>query len=318
MLTASLTSTTLNAMTRAIKADASIPCETEGDAFSPPVEIVRPARIQAPFVFASPHSGRLYPPAFMASSALDALTLRASEDAFVDELFNAAPSRGAALVAARFPRAYLDVNRDPWELDPAMFADPLPAWAKTRTPRVAAGLGTVPRIVADGTEIYRDLLSVREAEERVRRLHRPYHRTLERLLAEARARFGAAALIDCHSMPSVGGPGERDSGRDRVDVVIGDRFGASCSSRLSEFLATQFSGLGYRVARNAPYAGGWTTERYGRPARGQHAVQIELNRALYLNEASVERTDRFAVLQRDVSTVIEALVDTADTLLRRA
>ncbi len=287
------------------------------DVFDPPYEIVRPAAITSPVVFASPHSGRVYPAAFLAASRLDATTLRASEDAYVDELFSSAPASGAPLIAARFPRAFLDVNRDPWELDPSMFHEPLPAWAKTRTPRVAAGLGAVPRIVADGAEIYAHPIPVRDAEARVRDLHHPYHRALDRLVGEVRNRFGGVLLVDCHSMPSVGGPGERDSGRGRVDVVIGDRFGSACAFGVTRALEASFRARGFRVARNTPYAGGWTTERHGRPARGRHAVQIELNRALYLDEARVERSANFETVRAQICDIIGELLAQAAALVTR-
>jgi N-formylglutamate amidohydrolase len=213
-------------------------------------------------------------------------------------------------VAARFPRALLDANRDPWELDPGMFDGPLPVWAKTRTPRVAAGLGAIPRVVADGAEIYRRRLPVSEAHRRIDRLHRPYHAAVERLLNEARARFGVGVLIDCHSMPSVGGPKDQDPGRGRVDVVLGDRFGSSCAPELVHAVESRLSGMGLVVARNSPYAGGWSTERYGRPDRGLHALQIEFNRHLYLDEREVARAEGFHQLRGQIEELIRGLIET--------
>jgi len=277
------------------------------DLFDSPVEILHPTRSRTPLVFASPHSGRCYPAGFVAESKLDAVTLRASEDAYVDELVSAAPRLGAPLIAARFPRALLDANREPWELDPDMFDGPLPVWSKTRTPRVAAGLGSVPRIVADGADIYHRRIPVDEAHRRIERLHRPYHTALEQLLSQARATFGVGVLIDCHSMPSIGGPGDRDRGRNRVDFIIGDRYGASCAPELTRAIERRLSRLGFNVARNTPYAGGWSTERYGQPDRGLHAVQIEINRALYLNEARVERALSFGAFRARIERFLKEI-----------
>lgn len=276
-----------------------------GDQLDPPVEILRPVMQAGPYVFASPHSGRLYPDAFLRQSALDPLTLRASEDAYVDELFLAAPELGAPLLLARFPRAYLDANREAWELDPTMFDGPLPAWVNGRTPRVAAGLGAVPRIVADGAAIYPGPIPFADAEERVRRLHLPYHRALERLLAETRAQFGRAILVDCHSMPAPGG----SSKRERLDIVLGDRFGSSCAPSISDKFERGLTRLGLKVARNAPYAGGYSTERYGRPSRGLHAIQIEISRGLYLDEPRVERAGGFADLRAALTAFMGELLD---------
>jgi N-formylglutamate amidohydrolase len=279
------------------------------DLFHSPVEILTPARPRAPLVFASPHSGRRYPASFVAASRLDATMLRASEDAYVDELMNAAPRLGAPLVAARFPRALLDANRDPWELDPTMFDGPLPVWAKTRTPRVSAGLGSIPRVVADGAEIYRRRLPVAEAHRRIDLLHRPYHAAVERKLADAKARWGVGVLIDCHSMPSVGGPTDDDRGRGRVDIVLGDRFGSSCAPELTTAVERRLTALGLTVARNAPYAGGWSTERYGQPERGLHALQIEINRHLYLDERDVAPASGFDRLRDQLEELIRGLIE---------
>lgn len=259
-----------------------------------------------PLVFASPHSGRDYPEEMMAAAALDATAIRRSEDAFVDELIAGAPEQGAALLAARFARAYMDVNREPFELDPAMFADELPEFARARTARVAAGLGAIARIVSEGQEIYARKLTFAEARARIERAHRPYHAALARLLGEAHAAHGLAVLIDWHSMPAAAA---RQSGRlGSCDMVLGDRFGAACSAALTNRVEAELVRLGYRVARNTPYAGGYTTEHYGRPARRTHALQIEINRALYLDEARLEPTAGFAALKADLATLTQALV----------
>jgi N-formylglutamate amidohydrolase len=274
-----------------------------------PYEILAPARQTVPLVFASPHSGDIYPPDFVARSRLDMRALRRSEDSYVDELFGAAPSLGAPLLRALFPRAYVDPNREPYELDPAMFDGPLPDFVNCNSSRVAAGLGTVARVVANGESIYRGKLSFAEAEQRIAYCYRPYHSALADLVAATQSRFGCAMLIDCHSMPSVGGPMERDPGAGRVDIVLGDCHGVSCDPRLTDLADRVLRAEGLAVQRNAPYSGGFTTQHYGRPAEGVHTLQIEINRALYMNEFSYERGSGFAVLRRRLNRLIEALAD---------
>lgn len=271
------------------------------------IEVLVPAEQTVPLVFASPHSGRNYPAAFLAESALDAQTLRRSEDSFVDELFAAAPRLGAPLLKALFPRAYVDPNREPYELDPAMFADPLPDYVNARSPRVAAGLGTIARVVASGAEIYGRPLRFAEAESRIEQLYHPYHNALRRLIEETRAKFGCCVLVDCHSMPSVGGPMDHDNGLSRVDFVLGDCFGSSCAGVVSDTAAAVLGERGYRVVHNAPYAGGFTTRHYGRPEAGIHTLQIETNRRLYMDEASHARGPRFAAVAADLERLIAAL-----------
>ena len=265
---------------------------------TPPFTVRCAAEQRVPFVFNSPHSGRFYPPRFLAMSRLDAAAIRRSEDCYVDELFAGAVGLGAPLLAANFPRAYLDANREPWELDPRMFCEPLPAHANARSARVAGGLGTVPRLVGEGQEIYAGKLPVSEAVLRVETVYKPYHERLKRLLAGTHARFGFAVLIDCHSMPASIRLG--DSGV-RPDFIVGDRFGVACAPALSEAAIEILSGMGYAVAHNKPYAGGFITEHYGRPAKGQHALQIEVNRGLYMDERTFERTAGFAALASDLT-----------------
>ena len=272
------------------------------------IEIVAPAEQTAALVFSSPHSGRDYPEEFLAASRLDPLAIRRSEDAFVDELFGEVAHCGAPLLKALFPRAYIDPNREPYELDPAMFAERLPDWVNTRSPRVAAGLGTIARLVASGAEIYRERLAFAEVAERVEGLWRPYHAALEDLIAQTRRQFGYCVLIDCHSMPSVAGPMEDDAGsRRRVDIILGDGHGTSCSRTLSDLVADTLAGLGYSVTRNAPYSGGFITRHYGRPRRGVHALQIEINRALYMDESRLERGARLATVAADMRTLAASL-----------
>lgn len=264
---------------------------------TPPYVVLEPVEQTSPFVFCSPHSGNIYPTVFLERSRLDAHTLRKSEDCFVDELFGDVASLGAPLIAARFPRAYLDVNREPYELDPELFDEPLPAFANTQTMRVAGGLGTLARIVADGEEIYREPLPLGVAMERIERLYKPFHARIAELLERTRRRFGVAILVDCHSMPSAS---MNHSGGARPDFVIGDRFGASCDAKVTRLFRETIAQRGYQVQLNRPYAGGFITEHYGRPFKGVHALQIEINRGLYLNESNLTRTAGFDRLKRDL------------------
>lgn len=259
-----------------------------------------------PLVFASPHSGRDYPADLMVAAALDAQAIRRSEDAFVDDLIHAAPTLGAALLTARFARAYVDLNREAFELDAGMFSDEIPEFARARTARVAAGLGAIPRVVSEGQEIYARKLLYAEARGRIETAHRPYHAALERLIAEAHRAHGFAILIDWHSMPAAAA---RVGGRDRpCDMVLGDRFGAACANLLTRRVERELEAMGYTVSRNTPYAGGYTTEHYGRPAQRTHALQIEINRALYLDEAKLACTAGFERLKADLEQLTGALV----------
>ena len=270
-----------------------------------PFEVRQPVRQTAPFVFNSPHSGRHYPPRFLAMARLDAEAIRRSEDCFVDELFGHALSFGAPMMAANFPRAYLDVNREPFELDPRMFLQPPPPFANIRSARVAGGLGTVPRIVGEGQEIYAARIPLDEATDRIEVIYKPYHERLRGLVLATKDRFGVAALIDCHSMPASIRVG--DSGV-RPDFIVGDRFGAAASAAMTEAAIGILISLGYTVAHNKPYAGGFITEHYGRPARGLHALQIEVNRGLYMNERTYQKSSGFLPLADDIGRFIAALV----------
>jgi len=271
-------------------------------ALQPPFDVVEPRVLSAPLIFDSPHSGSRYPQRFLAASRLDALTLRRSEDAFVDELFLPCVALGAPLLRAHFPRAFLDVNREPFELDPQMFEGSLPESANTRSLRVAAGLGVIPRVVGDAQPIYKGRIAVADALERIAAFHRPYHQRLGGLVERARARFGMAILIDCHSMPSnlaeVGA----------LDFVLGDQFGASAAGWVVDALEAALLARGYRVRRNKPYAGGFITDRYGAPANARHAVQIEINRALYMDERRMVKLERARTLAEALFAAAEALV----------
>jgi N-formylglutamate amidohydrolase len=272
-----------------------------------PYEILRPERQLAPLVFASPHSGRDYPEDFLAAARLDPLALRRSEDSFVDEIFAAAPALGAPLLKARFPRAYIDPNREPYELDPSMFSGPLPGHVNAHSPRVAAGLGTIARVVAGGAEIYAGKLEVAAALERIERCYHPYHRALAELVAETRRRFGFCILIDCHSMPSIGGPPGSQAATQEIDFVLGDCYGTSCEQAVSQTAFSTLRAQGYRVARNKPYSGGFVTRHYGRPRHGLHALQIEINRALYMDEQAIRRAPGLALLSERMGDLITAL-----------
>lgn len=277
----------------------------------PPFVIHLPAGEPGPVIFCSPHSGRVYPEALLAASRLKGLTLRKSEDCFVDELFAAAPKYGAPLIAARFPRAYVDVNREPFELDPELFVEPIPAFANAQSVRVTGGLGTIPRIVADGEDIYARRLPLAVAYERIERLYQPFHRALGELIETARQRHGFAVLVDCHSMPStiVGQPHSA-----RPHMVLGDRFGGSCDARLTRILRSGLSSMNYDVQLNRPYAGGFITEHYGNPKRGVHSIQIEVNRALYMDEERLDRTRGFEKLATALERLIGRLVAEARVL----
>jgi N-formylglutamate amidohydrolase len=278
--------------------------------------LTKPNPQTLPFVFASPHSGDDYSDEFLAQSRLDATAIRRSEDCFVHELFQDAPRLGAPLIRARFPRAYLDPNREPYELDPTMFKGSLPSFVNSRSARVSVGLGTIARVVSNGAEIYRKKLDFREVEQRIDRLYFPYHAMIKQLLVATRAQFGAVVLVDCHSMPSMGSAVEGDTGRRRCDFVLGDRFGTSCDPAIVDLLERRLNDLGYSVARNDPYAGGFVTQNYGRPSAGIHAVQIEINRGLYMDEATISRAPKMAALIDNLADLMAGLNAVDPSLLR--
>jgi len=264
-----------------------------------PVVVHKPAGVRVPFIFASPHSGRLYPQSFTRLSRLDPISLRRSEDAFVDELFEGVTELGAPLITARFPRAFVDPNRSPSELDPAMFDAPLGSPVGPRSPRVAAGLGVIPRVVRDGLEIYAARLPAGEAAFRLEHFYRPYHAALAELVTNARAEFGVAIVVDCHSMPP---PAKAN------DIVLGDCYGEAAGSELISYVQKSLVQIGFSVARNTPYAGGYTTSVYGRPAAGVQAFQIEVSRGLYLDEARMEKSAGFALCKERLRRFAARLV----------
>ncbi len=278
--------------------------------------LVRPDSWRAPLIVASPHSGQHYPPDFLAGASLSQGELRLSEDCYVDELVASGPQHGAPLLAALFPRSFCDVNREPLELDPAMFSDALPRGANTTSPRVAAGLGVVPRLGANDREIYRRKLTFAEAELRLERYYRPYHAALNALCNEAVARFGACLILDCHSMPSSGGPHDpRYAAGGRVDFVLGDCFGASCAPGVTAAVDSYLRAGGAHMRRNSPYSGGYVTQHYGRPAAGVHVLQIEINRALYVDERTLEKKPSFASVEATMGGLIAMLCDKAMELV---
>jgi len=267
-----------------------------------PFALLAPAT-PGPFVFASPHSGDLYPADMGAAAGLGMASLRSAEDALVDRLIAPGQAQGATLLLGRLGRAWVDLNRDPDDLDPVLI-DGLDE--RTPSPRAAAGYGVIPRLTGDGRPLYDRRLDADEAAGRIARVHAPYHAALEELMQAARARHGMAVLVDWHSMPSRATQGR--GGARGPDVVLGDRHGASCAADLTRRLRRSFEALGWRVALNQPYSGGWTTQRWGRPAEGFHAVQIELNRALYLDEATLEPGIGWSRCAAGVARVIEDLL----------
>jgi len=282
---------------------------------TPPFLVHHPEEWTQPFVFCSPHSGRTYPQAMLNASRLAPQTLRKSEDCFVDELFADIPMLGAPLLAAKFPRAYVDVNREPYELDPELFAEPLPEFANTHSMRVIGGLGTIARIVSDQVEIYDQPLSLAAAFERIDRLYKPFHAKLADLLNQARNLFGYAILVDCHSMPSAS---LSQPAASRPDFILGDRFGTSCDPRLIRDLRDIMRATGYHTQLNRPYAGGFITSHYGQPTHAIHAIQIEINRGLYLIEKTYQRSPSFDDLREDISAICHKLmIDTHERIQAR-
>ena len=263
-----------------------------------------PEVVSSAVVINSPHSGRNYPTEFLAAAQLCTRGIRKSEDYLVDELFLSCLDHGIPMMHAVFPRAYLDVNREPYELDPAMFTGLLPDSANTRSIRVSSGLGTIARIVAEGEEIYRDKINVQDGLMRIENIYKPYHAALRHLLAKTHAKFGQAILLDCHSMPSTGSIGALEQ---RPDIVLGDRFGNSCAAGVLNGVRTILSDMGFRVEINKPYAGGFITEHYGRPSIGIHALQIEINRGLYMDEQAISRSDNFETFKGQVSSFLESI-----------
>ncbi len=273
-------------------------------------EILEPHRHLIPVVLNSPHSGRRYSQRFLEQVRLDGMAIRRSEDHYVDELFGPAIGLGAPMLVAHFPRAFMDVNREPYELDPRMFEGALPPFANINSIRVAGGLGTIPRIVAENMEIYRRRFPVEEALLRVEMIYKPYHAVLRKLIARTHVHFGHALLIDCHSMPG----NIRPSGHSlKPDFIVGDRYGTSASAEISRTALHILQDMGFNAVRNKPYAGGFITEHYGRPARGLHALQIEVNRGLYIDEATLVKKPGFARLSQQICDFVATLAQAVVT-----
>jgi N-formylglutamate amidohydrolase len=283
-----------------------------------PFEIVAPAEWASPAVFNSPHSGRDFPEEFLRQTRLPLMSLRKSEDCFVDELFLGCVDHGAPMLRALVPRSYIDLNREPYELDPRMFSSDLPGYANTGSPRVAGGLGTIPRIVSEGEDIYRGRLDFAEARKRIEQIYIPYHRTLSALTNAVLSKAGEVLLVDCHSMPASATAHVVPPGTAMVDVVLGDRFGASCAEDISDFIEVRLQRHGLRVLRNKPYAGGFITQNHGAPHRGQHALQIEINRGLYMNETTLQKTADFQNVRLVLDDLAGALLPYLEERFRPA
>ena len=263
-------------------------------------------------VFSSPHSGRDYDPSFVAAARLDALSLRRSEDCYIEEIFAAVPDHGGALLQASFPRVWCDANREAWELDAGMFEDTLPPWVNTASPRVGAGLGTIARVVSNGEAIYRGPLRFAEAERRVAVGWQPYHDALAALITRVRSQFGACLLVDCHSMPAHACADRRPV----PDIVLGDVYGAACAPAVMAQVERFLVQRGYVVRRNDPYAGGYVTRHYGRPVARVHALQIEIARGLYMSEDSLAKRPGFARVAADMTSLSSYLSGQALNLMQ--
>ena len=273
---------------------------------NPLFNVLEPYEQHAPFVLNSPHSGRFYPNSFLKMSRLSHLGIRKSEDFLVDQLISQGTQEMVPILSANFPRAYLDVNREPYELDQSLFKEPLPDYANKRSLRVTGGLGTIARIVAEGEEIYGQKLDIEEALLRIETIYKPYHETLRGLMARTHLKFGHAILIDCHSMPSMRNAAFSES---RPDFVLGDRFSTSCDPQITHFAKAALQEQGYHVEINKPYAGGFITEHYGKPKAGFHALQIEINRSLYMNETRIKPSGNFENLRQDLTDFLIRLIN---------
>ncbi len=273
---------------------------------SPAYDLFLPDQLTTSVVFASPHSGRDYGASFLGSTVLDDHSIRSSEDAYVDTLFGAAPDHGAPLLAARIPRAYVDLNRGADEMDPALIEG---TKRLSHNPRVASGLGVIPRVVSNGRAIYRGKISLREARRRLDQAWYPYHDALQAQMNTAKDIFNKAILVDCHSMPHEAVANVVRAGTRRPDVVLGDRFGAAADAQITDRIEAILTNAGLVVARNAPFAGAYVTQHYGRPARRQHAVQLEIDRSLYMDEATITPRPDFddfrALLTRVVAQICQ-------------
>jgi len=265
-----------------------------------PFKIVRPNEITTPIVVSSPHSGNYYPISFQKVSAVNIAELKISEDCFIDELFESSISIGAPMIKANYARSYIDLNREPYELDQEMFIEQLPGYINTESLRVASGLGTIAKLSGNQKQIYNHKINLSDALDRIHNIYKPYHKSLGILINEAIKLFGFCILLDCHSMPTIGATKKKHPNEQNKLVVLGDLNGVSCSDLLTEKVESIFNQLGYMTKRNNPYAGGFTTEHYGNPIDGVHALQIELNKGMYLNEVTHTKTNSFLKVKDDL------------------
>ena len=268
----------------------------------PPFQVQEPTELRSNLVFASPHSGAHYSEAFLGDSVLELNKLRSSEDAFVHDLYRSAPEYGAPLIIAGFPRAYIDLNRAEDELDPALI---IGAPSLRANPRVASGLGIIPSVVSEGRAIRSGKISMKDAQDRIATIYRPYHEKLRFLMGAARSKFGSAILIDCHSMPHSATENMVTKGGRRPDIVLGDRYGASAPSELVDMLESAFRDEGFSVSRNVPFAGAFNLQHYGRPSASFYAVQIEIDRALYMDEIEIQKTSDYWDVKAKITRVVE-------------
>ncbi len=276
-----------------------------------PFILYEPTTQEACFLFASPHSGRDYTAEFKRSSILNELGLRSSEDAFVDHLFAEVVKLGAPLLAAQSPRAFLDLNRAPEEMDPAVVKG---APSSGHNPRIASGLGVIPRVVANGRPIYYGKISLIEAQNRLDSIWHPYHRKLRELQIKTQSQFGQSVLLDCHSMPHEAVRQARTLTGEQPQIVLGDRFGASCSPKVMDLVEAAFKQQGFVVARNSPFAGAYTVQQYGRPARHQHVVQIEIDRSLYMEETKIRPNARYEEFRNRITKALEIIINTGRSI----
>ena len=276
-----------------------------------PIEIIQPERGSVPIVLSSPHSGQIYPSCLLREVRLKMAQLRRLEDSFVDHLFDTGPRLGIPFLHARFARAFVDANREAYELDATMFDEALPAYANPTSAKAKAGLGTIPSRIG-GQGIYRSKFSLDEAERRIRMAYWPYHHALQRLIDDGRARFGQVLLLDCHSMPSFSASGALVNGvrgNGLIDFALGDRFGSSCQPSIIHRAEAFLRSKGFRVARNRPYAGGYITSHYGQPDIGVHALQIEVRRGLYMNEKTMQLHNNIGELKTIIQGLLAWLVE---------
>lgn len=276
------------------------------DVFGKGHEVDQPADWKAGVVFASPHSGAIYPPELLARSKLSAHQLRRNEDIYIDHLFHSAVAAGSPFLRAAFPRVIVDVNRAANELPPEWQVLNGDSDADQTTPRAAAGLGVVPTYLSETQSIYSRMPDIDDVSNRLKRLYHPYHTTLQELLGTSLSRFGRALLVDCHSMPGFAPMGSR-----RPDIILGDRFGTSCHSDTLALFRDLFTQAGYSVGINYPYAGGYTTTHYGKPHEGVEAIQIEVNRDLYVNPVTLSPKSGYVQLIEDLRVITQEIVASA-------